>query len=233
MSFLSGMKAQKALIAHSKGRTEEAYAAYTELFDKGEMESPRYLLPYSILLLRRGEYEKAKTVLKKAEKAPGGLSQDQRCQLLTNYAVASWKLGRTDYAVELLQEVYRKGKNGAIYTTLGYLLIEKGDFAETLAFNQEAVDYDDEDPVALDNLAQTYYRLGNDREEARKWFEKALAFKPEAIDTNYFLALYDIEEGQYDRAREKLEIAKNGRLSPLNYATPERIDEALRSIPQA
>lgn len=70
MSFLSGMKAQKALIAHSKGRTEEAYAAYTELFDKGEMESPRYLLPYSILLLRRGEYEKAKTVLKKAEKAP-------------------------------------------------------------------------------------------------------------------------------------------------------------------
>ena len=192
MSFLSGMKAQKALIAHSKGRTEEAYAAYTELFDKGEMESPRYLLPYSILLLRRGEYEKAKTVLKKAEKAPGGLSQDQRCQLLTNYAVASWKLGRTDYAVELLQEVYRKGKNGAIYTTLGYILIEKGDFAETLAFNQEAVDYDDEDPVALDNLAQTYYRLGNDREEARKWFEKALAFKPEAIDTNYFLALYDL-----------------------------------------
>ena len=67
MSFLSGMKAQKALLPHSKGRTEEAYAAYTELFDKGEMESPRYLLPYSILLLRRGEYEKAKSVLKKAE----------------------------------------------------------------------------------------------------------------------------------------------------------------------
>lgn len=229
MAFFKDMKAQKALMAHNKGKTDEAYQLYSEAYESG-MDNARFLLPFSILLLRRGEYEKAREVLKKAEKSPGGLSQDQRSQLLVNYAVASWKLGRTDYAVELLQEVYRKGPTGSIYGTLGFLMIEKGDFEEALAFNKEAVAYDDEDAVALDNLAQTYFRLGDDKIEAEKWFRRALKFKENAIDSNYFLALYDIEAGDKDAAREKLELAKEGRFSPLNYATPERIDELLGTL---
>jgi len=229
MGFFKDMKAQKALAAHGKGRHEEAYAIYNEAYAEG-MDKARFLLPYSILLMRRGEYEKAREVLKKVEKAPGGITPDQRVQMLTNYAVASWKLGRTDYAVDLLREVYRKGPNGSIYGTLGFLLIEKGDFDEALAFNKEAVEYDEEDPVALDNLAQTYYRLGNDKEKALKCFQKAIRFKEGAIDTNYFLARYDIEAGKPDDARKKLETAREGRFSPLNYATQEMIDALLDEI---
>lgn len=231
MGLLTNMKAQKALTAHSKGNTEEAYALYTEAYAEGAGK-PRFLLPYSILLLRRGEYDKAREVLKKCEKAPG-LTPDQRSQTLMNYAVACWKQGRTEYAVNLLKEVHRKGANGTLYGTLGYILVEAGNFEEALAYNKEAVDYDDEDPIALDNLAQTYYRLGNggsDKEEARKWFEKALSLKGTSIDTNYFLALYDIEDGKYDDALEKLETAKAGRISPLNYATRERIEEAMELL---
>lgn len=229
MGILTSLKAQRALTAHGKGETEEAYKLYCEAFAEGA-DKPRFLLPFSILLLRRGEYEKARDVLKKVEKAPGGITPEQRGQMLTNYAVVSWKLGRIDYAVELLREVYRKGVSGANYGTLGFLLIEKGNLEEALAFNQEAVAYDEEDPICLDNLGQTHYRLAGDRAEARKWFERALAFKPEAIDTNYFLALYDIDEGKRDEAREKLLIARKGRFSPLNYATMERIDELLAQV---
>lgn len=232
MGFMTNMKAQKALIAHGKGDTEQAQKLYDEAYAEG-MDKARFLLPYSILLLRSGEYEKAKEVLKKAEKAPGGITPDQRMQLLTNYAVASWKTGRLEYAIQLLQEVYRKGTSGTNYGTLGFLLVEQGNFDEALAFNKEAVEYDDEDPVALDNLAQTYYRLGNDKDEAKKWFLKALAEKDTAIDTNYFLALYDIEDGNYADARAKLEVAREGRFSPLNYATIEMIDEKLASLPAA
>lgn len=230
MSVFSDMKAQKAVMAHSKGDMEKARELYAEVFEKGN-DNPRYMLPYSILLLRDGEYEKAKAVLKKVEKYPKGLSADQRAQLLSNYAVASWKTGKLDYAIELLREIYRKGPSGTNYGTLGFLLIEKGDLEEALAFNTEAVEYDDEDPVALDNLAQTYYRLAGNKEEALPWFQKAYALKETAIDTNYFLALYDIDEGKYDEAREKLEVAKAGRFSPLNYGTVELIDEQLAKLP--
>ena len=37
---------------------------------------------------------------------------------------------------------------------------------EALAYNTEAYEYDDEDSITLDNLGQTYYRLGNDKAKA-------------------------------------------------------------------
>ena len=58
MGFLSGMKAQKALMAHNKGNTEEALRLYREAYNEG-MDKARFLLPFSILLLRLGEYEEA------------------------------------------------------------------------------------------------------------------------------------------------------------------------------
>ena len=63
-------------------------------------------------------------------------------------------------------------------------------------------------------------------------YEKALAFKlkPTQIDTLYFLAQYDIEEGNKDAAREKLEKALKGRFSPLNYATREMVQASLDSL---
>lgn len=231
MGLMTNWKARKALTAHGRSRTEEAFTLYEEAYAEG-MNSARYLLPYSILLLRKGLYEKASEVLRKVEKSPGGITAEQRNQMLTNYAVACWKTGRLPYALELLQEVYRKGPNGTLYGTLGYLLIEQGNFDEALAFNLEAVAYDDEDPICLDNLAQTYYRLGGPehREEARKYFEKALQHRESAIDTNYFLALYDLEDGNVDAARKKLLVSREGRFSPLNYVTPDVIDAKLKEI---
>lgn len=234
MGLKQELRARKALMNHSKGNTEEAYREYEAMYAEGTLTAAKYLLPYSILLLRRGEYEKTREVLKKAEKAPGGLDDSQRALLLNNYAVASWKLGKMDYAIELLQKVHAKTPSGNSYATLGFLLVERGNYDEALSFNKDAVEYDDEDAILLDNLAQTYYRLGGDegQKEARAWFEKAVKFKPDAIDTNYFLACYDIADGKFDDAREKLEICSAGRVSPLNYATRERVSELLKSLPE-
>lgn len=234
MGIMDSFRARKALVAHSKGQYDEAFAMYEEMYAEGKLVHAKFLLPYSILLLRRDQYEKAREVLKKVEKSPGGLDKSQRALMLTNYAVANWKLGRMDYAIELLQEVHRKNPSGNSYATLGYLLIERGDFEEALAFNKEGYEYDDEDPLSLDNMGQTYYRLGGEegKKEARAWFEKAVKFRPEAVDSNYFLATYDIEEGRYEKARERLEICLKGRISPLNYASRERVNALLASIPE-
>ena len=45
---------------------------------------------------------------------------------------------------------------------------------EALAFLQGAVEYDDSDPIVLDNLGEFYYRVLQDKEQARPWFDKAL-----------------------------------------------------------
>ena len=265
-------KANRAYKAQKNGDTQEAIRLYEECFAEG-LNDARYVLAYAVLIIRDGQYQKAKDFLVKHQKAPG-MTPDQRVTLIVDYAACCFRLGDLDKAVRKLEELYRKGPNGLIYQTLGYLYVEQFDaqrraaflakgteaqeqqdpalallaenepdsapktLAEqweagreyTLKFNQEGVDYDDEDPVCLDNLGQTWYRVMENREEARGWFEKAHAVKPEQIDTLYFLSRYDLEEGNRAAAIEKLEQAAQGRFSPLNYCTKAQIEAEIRTL---
>ncbi len=228
MSFIGNMTGNKALSAHAKGEYEKALHLYEEAYSKG-MNKPKLLRGYSVLLIRNSQFDRALEILKQIEQLPG-LSPKEMCDLHVNYAIILAGKGHLDRAMTILEDEFRHTQNGNLYSIIGYLKIEQGNADAALAFNQQALDYDDTDPVFLDNLGQTYYRLFNDKEAARSYFEKAIALKPNAIDTNYFLALYDIDEGNLERARERLSTAHKGFSSPLNYATPERIDEKLREI---
>jgi len=227
MGFVANMTGQKALVAHGKAEYDKALKLYEEAYAKG-MNQPRLLRGYSVLLIRTRQFDKALEVLKKMEKMP--LQPKEKTDLHINYAIILWQKGHLDRALQVLDDVFRHNKSGTIYSIIGYLKIEKGDADDALAFNMEALEYDEEDPVFLDNLGQTYYRLFGDKEKAKPYFEKALEEKPAAIDTNYFLAQYAIDEGDYEKAREHLHTAKKGFFSPLNYATPEKIDEKLEEI---
>jgi len=228
MSFFANLKAQGAVKKQNEGDIAGAKALYEEALSKG-MNSPRYFLAYSILLLRNEEYEKAKDILVKLQKLPG-LSNEQKQQMFINYAVCCFKLGDTDRAIELLEKQFASGKNGYILETLGCVYVEAGDLDKALPFNTDAVAYDEEDAICLDNLAQTYYRLADDKRKAKEYFDAAIKIKPGQIDTLYFLALYDIEDGKTEDAVEKLETALEGRFSPMNYATKEKVTALLESI---
>lgn len=228
MSFMGNMVGGKAHKAHAKGDYDAALALYEEAYAKG-MDKPLLLRAYSVLLVRKGQFDRALDVLKRYEKVPGITDKD-RTEIHVNYAVILWKKGHLDHALEILEDEFRHVKNGNLYSIIGYLKIEKGDAQEALRFNEEALAYDETDPIFLDNLGQTYYRLLGDKEKAKTYFDQAIARKPKAIDTNYFLALYAMEEGDKEKAREHLETARAGFFSPLNYATPEKIDEKLREL---
>lgn len=216
------------MVAHQKGEYDKARALYDEAVQKGA-NKPAILIGYAVLLLRSGKYQEGVDLLRKAEKMPG-ITKEQKNQILLHYSVGIWKLGHLDRALELLQDLFRRGKTGVLYETLGYLMVETGNFEAALAFNKEAVEYDDEDAICLDNLGQTYCRLGNDWDSAKPLFDKAFELKPEQIDTLYFLAQYDAKEGRFDQAMEKLQKALEGRFSPLNYATRERVEEQIRIV---
>lgn len=93
-----------------------------------------------------------------------------------------------------------------------------------------SVDYDDEDPVCLDNMGQFVYRVLGDTAGAKIWFEKAHEEKPGQIDSLWFLSRYDLEAGDTAAAIEKLETALEGRFSPLNYADRPMIEKELARL---
>lgn len=227
MSIMADIKARKAVAKQSKGDTEGAMKLFQEAYEEG-MKDVRYLLSYTVLLIRSGHFAQAREILVKIQKYP--MADEQRRQLFVNYASCVYKMGELQKGIELLERLHAKQPSGLIYETLGYLYVEAGDYEKALAFNTEACDYDDEDSISLDNLAQTYYRLGNDKAKAKEYFDKALEIRPGQIDTLYFLSSYDIENGDKEAAKAKLEKALEGRFSPLNYATREMVQSAIDSL---
>lgn len=243
MGFMANFKGQQALTLQSKGRVDEAKAKYAEALKAG-MDQPRLLLAYSVLLIRSGEFEAAKDLLVKTQKAPG-ITADQKSQLFMNYAVCVYKLGDLEKGVSLLEKQHIHQPSGLIYQTLGYLYVEKylpekkpadddGAWDEgvqkALAYLKESVDYDEDDSICLDNIGQFYYRVLGDKATAKGWFEKAHEAKSNQIDTLWFLAKYDVEEGNTEAALEKLETASEGRFSPLNYVTKAVVDAEIARL---
>lgn len=231
MGLLDSLKMRSAILKQQKGETEAAEQAYEQFYAQGTVQCA-YMLPYAIMLLRKGgeaNFLKVKEMMVKAQKAPD-INPERRQQLIVNYAIAVWKLGDLSRAIELLESLHKKGPCGTVYGVLGFLYIEAGDSEKALAFNREAYEYDDEDSVTLDNLGQTYYRMLGDKAEAKKYFDMAIKQKPGQIDTLYFLSRYDLEKGDKAAAREKLETALEGRFSPLNFVSKQGIQKELDAL---
>ena len=227
-ALMDQLKVRKAIGLQQKGMKDEAMQEYEKLYQAGVIQ-PNYLLPYTVLLLKKdgkGNAEKVKEILKKVEKFPG-LSPQQKQQVHLNYACAQYQLGKLSEAINLLEASMKKYPMGTTYQALGYLYVEAGDVEKGLSFNQEALEYDDEDPIVIDNMGQYYYRVLGDKQQALPYFEKAHQINPDQLDTLYFLARYDLEAGRKKEALEKLEKVQKGSVSPLNYATPERVGELI------
>lgn len=227
MGIMTNMKARTASRKLAAGDTKGAMELYKEAVAEG-LQDIRHLLTYSAQLIRGGDYATARSLLVRIQKTP--MAPEYRRQLFVNYSCCVYKMGEIEKGIELLERQHAKQPSGLVYETLGYLYVEAGDLEKALAYNAEAIDYDDEDSIVLDNMGQTYYRLANDKEKAREYFERALKIKPGQIDTLYFLAQYDIEEGNKAAAKEKLEKALEGRFSPLNYASRDKVEAALKAL---
>ena len=288
MGFMSAMKANKAHRLQQAGKREEAIKLYEEAFAEG-LNEPRFLLAYALLIIRDGQYQKAKEFLVKHQKVP--MAPGQRVELLVYYATCCFRLGNVDKGIDVLEQQFRKTETGLLYQTLGYLYVDKYDrnhrpdfeamkaeaaqaaeseapaeedgepenpaeetpaeerapeeteapalspekewevgIEKAEAFIRKSVEYDEEDPVCLDNLGEFLYRVRDDKEAAKEWFDKAIDIKENQIDTLYFLSRYDLDAGDREAALEKLEKAAAGRFSPLNYCSREMIQQEIEQL---
>lgn len=212
---------------HSRGKNEKALDWYKKA-EKKDVSSPNYQMAYGVLLMRTGHYEKARQLFDRLLIFfPRNASI--RTNARFNLALVYWKLGDLEAAVERMTKMHNELKNSRTYGALGYLLIEKGDLDAALQFNLEALDYDDTDPVVLDNLGQTYYRLG-DVEKAFSCFQKALDQKEDLVDALYHLGNIYLQRGQLDEAKETLGKALECKISDLNTVSREDINAKLKEI---
>ena len=289
MSLQATLTGRKAYKAHGNGNYAEAMKLYEQAYDQG-MDNPRWILGYTVLLLRDGQYAKGRQILVKLQKNPM-LTPDQKTQLFVNYAAAVFHMDELDKGIGILERQHAHNPCGLIYQTLGYLYVEKyaperaPDFdaleAQTRAgteaaaegrvsadadaegetpadepaaaakpeaparsarqewqegmekaesFLKESIDYDDEDSICLDNMAQWLYRVKGDKDGARDWFDRAIKQKPNQIDTLWFLSRYDLDNGDRDAAVKKLETVLEGRFSPLNYVNRGMAEEELARL---
>lgn len=229
MGLFTNLKANKALLMQNKGQVQEASKLFEECIAEG-LQSARYLLAYSVLLIKESRFERAKEMILRAEKAKD-ITAEQKRQVYINYAICLFKLGEQDKAIKLLEKEHVKNSTGLLQQTLGYFYIENNDFDKAFDFITESLEYDSEDAIVLDNMGQYYYRKSNpDKIKAKEYFDKAIQIRPSQIDTLYFLALYDLEAENKSAAQEKLETALEGNFTPLNFAQREMVKNLLETI---
>ncbi len=230
-AFRANLMARRAVALQATRNIDRAFDLYGKAYDAG-MTDVYALAAYGVLLMRRGQGEKAVEVLKKGTKQPK-IKPEYWGHLYQNLGLAYWMTGNLDRALRVYSRIYERLTTASVRGNYGFLLIAKadetGDYEQAVAFNEEALAYDDEDPVILDNVAQLCYRLG-DKERAEELFEKALKVRPTQFDSMVYLARIRREQGRDDEARALLQTALEKEYSAFSTVKREAAVELAESL---
>ncbi|MBE5798088.1 MAG: hypothetical protein E7327_12055 [Clostridiales bacterium] len=191
---------------------------------------------YAACCAKTGKLDKGVRLLEKQHaKAPTGLTYQTLGYLYVEQIATAVRPVATEETVVMIPgevEGMETPAEGLSVAEKQTLLDEQWEAYKAKAFKllEDSIEYDDEDPVCLDNMAQYHYRVLGDKAAAKPWFDKAHEEKPTQIDSLWFLSRYDLDAGDKAAAIEKLETAVEGRFSPLNYADKAMIEAELKRL---
>ena len=200
MGLMTSIKANKALRLQKNGDVQGAQKLYEEAFAEG-LNDARFIMPYALMLIRDGQYQKAREFLVAHQKVP--MSPGQRTEMLVYYATCCYRLGNVDKGINTLEQQFRKTETGLLYQTLGYLYVVKYDRANTPDFaapeaeaaaaaeaeaesaeaadNEEAAEADDGEPRNAEEQEAEAPKLSPE-EEWNAGIEKAEAFIRKSVE---------------------------------------------------
>jgi len=212
--------------AYKKGDMDRA-SGWLEKACSAAKGRPSVKILYGYLLLKTGKLEEAEKVFE--ELLNSNIDNAGLLQAKSNYALVLWKKRQLKDGIKMLEDVFSNYKNTTIYGSLGYLLILDGDMNKALNFNKEAYEYNSSDPVILDNLGYTYYKIGNIK-KAEEIYRKLIGLNPNFPEAyyNYSCVLKDL--GMTESALEMAKKAKNYRLSYLSNLKEEELDNYLEEL---
>lgn len=143
-----------------------------------------------------------------------------------------WKSNNLEKAIEIYEKLHIECEHTVIYEALGYLLILNKNYEKALEYNMKALDYDDTN-VIIDNLAQSYYYLGNldkAKELYLTLFSKEKEKRPTFPEPYYYYGLILKEEGNLDDSFYYLNKALDKKESFLSNLNKDTILEALNQL---
>lgn len=217
----------KANSAYQKGNSEEALNWLEKAYKTGNAVIDT-VTTYGYLLLKTGHLDHSIKIFTE-ELASPKLSPKDRYSIKSNYALALWKQGKLDEAINLFEEIFPNYKNTNVYGSLGYLYNLSGNLEKALKFNLEAYEYNDTSGVILDNLGQIYYLMG-ELEKADEIFKKLMALNPKFPEAFYDYALVLEKMGDKEKCIEKLRNALLYKPNFLSGITLEDIENKLAQM---
>ena len=141
----------------ARGDVKKAIRIYDIAGRIGKMK-PEQMYYYGYLLLRDGQLEKARQML--TFSSFEARDKELKNRIKSMLAVAEWKSGNLDIAIEMTEEVLKDYKTTNIYQNLGLMYVVKGDAFKAVQFNEEAFDYNSDDMIIMDNLVESYAMAG-------------------------------------------------------------------------
>lgn len=186
-------------------------------------------LNYGNFLLLRGDMIEAEKMLKAILKEK--LSTDEEIKTKSIYSILLWKSDQLTNAIELLESLHSSYKNTMVYQNLGYFLILKGNYAESLIYNLEAYEYNNSDAGIIDNLALNYFMVGN-YQKSTELYEDLMTTNPTFAAAYYNYALTLLHDDKLKEALVSLGKALNCKFSFISIVSKEEIEAKITEINQ-
>ncbi len=212
-----------AKIQYYGGKKEKGLKLF-KLADKIGTLAPENRMQYGFALLRVGHLDEARTHLNSAFMS--AKSDSLKNQIKSILSLALWKDGNIDEAIEMLEEVIRDFKTTAVYQNLGLMYVLKGDTQKALSFNLEAFDYNSDDLVIADNLAESYM-LCNEQQKAFEIYEELLTKEPHFPEPYYNYGRILVEKGEKERGIALIKQSLTKTFSFLSENPKEYVEKLL------
>ena len=205
---------------------ERMFNLFERAYRTGKM-TPEQKLYYGYICMREGR-------LDTAEKMFGAVlaykqTPQIRAQARLNSALLIWKRGNLNEALEITEGVFKNYKTTVSYGNLGFLLLESGDLQKALEFNKEAYEYNGKNDVIADNLAQTYFQLG-EYDKSREIYDKIMTHKITSPTFSYNIAKTLSKTGDTELAIEYLKNALDMNFSGVASVDRETVEEFLHEL---
>ncbi|MDO5310623.1 MAG: tetratricopeptide repeat protein [Clostridia bacterium] len=214
-------------IKFSKGDNDGALKIFNIANKIGNLNTANLML-YGYILLRSGKPDEAEVQFRRLLPMTKRESPE-RHKLQNMLALTYWKQGHLDEAIEELEEAVNAGyKTTQIYQNLGILYNLSDDHEKALKFNLEGYDYNDDDNIIMDNLADAY-AINGDLEKSAEVYEKLIKRDPEPRfpEAYYGYGRVLIKLGQREKGIDMIEKSLTKSFSYMSIKTRDEVEKML------
>ena len=176
------------------------------------------------MLLKAGKYEKALEITDKNRNRH--MTENQFIAFSSNEALALWKVGKIEDSIALFDKITQKFESTNIYVSFGTVLTYSNDLNKALELNKRAYQYNSSSKGIKDNLAYTYFLIG-DTDRAKRMYDELLDEPLNFPEAYYNAAMVSSSQGQYDEAVRLMKQALSKQFNGLTAVTREEISSKI------